>query len=442
MTARSADAMTRGESTTTATHRERLFPWVKPYYADPLVLREGKGVWVKDEQGKEYLDFFAGILTTSIGHCHPAVLARVEDQMKRLGHTSTLYVTENQIEVAEKLSSLAPAGLVRAAFTNSGTEAVETAIMAACHFTGRSEIVALRHAYSGRSTLATHLTAHATWRPLQSSLAGIAHARAPYAYRSPLGPDASEEEQTDFFIDDLVETIETTTSGRPAGLIVESVLGMAGFVVPPRDYLARAAVVIRGYGGVFISDEVQSGFGRTGEHWFGCQHDGVEPDIMIMAKGIANGFPVGATLARDEIADAWTGPSISTYGGNPVTMAAAAATHDVMVEENVPARAAERGKQVRAALEALYEEYDWIGEVRGRGLMQAIEVVKDRNTREPDPARTVAVLEAARAESLLIGRGGLHGQVVRMGPSMLITEEETEEALARLARACRAADSA
>ncbi len=419
-------------------HRARLFPWVRPYYAEPIALESAQGVWVKDVQGREYLDFFAGILTTSIGHCHPRVTEAVHEQMQRLGHTSTLYLTEGQVEVGDRLVRIAPAGLTRVAFTNSGTEAVETAITAACVYTGRTEIVALRHAYSGRSTLAAGITGHGSWRPVAGTVAGVSHAKSPNPYRSPLGPDATEEEQTAYFIDDLVEVIETTTSRRPAALLVEAIQGVGGFVVPPAGYLARAAEVIRSYGGVFICDEVQTGFGRTGTHWFGCQHDAVEPDLMIMAKGIANGFPVGATLARDEIAEAWGSPSISTFGGNPVSMAAAGATLDVMIEEDVPTRSEERGRQLRAGLELLANECRWIGEVRGMGLMQALEVVKDRASREPDPGRTKALQQAAKEEGLLIGTGGLHGQVVRIGPSMLITEEETAEALARLGRACRA----
>lgn len=417
-----------------ADHRKYLFPWVKPYYPEPLVLHEGQGVWVTDVEGREYLDFFAGILTTSVGHAHPAVTERVTEQARRLGHTSTLYVTEPQIEVARKLTELAPGGLQRTAFLNSGTEAVETAVMAASLYTGRSEVVALRHSYSGRSILASNLTAHASWRPLSTQIPGIKHARAPYVFRSPLG-DVSESEQTDFFIQDLVEVIETTTSGRPAALLVESVMGVGGFIVPPAGYLQRAAEVIRSYGGVFIADEVQAGFGRTGEHWFGCEHWGVEPDVMIMAKGIANGYPVGATMARDEIAEAWSGLSISTYGGNPISMAAASATLDVMVSEDVPTRSAERGAQIRSELERLAGEYAWVGEVRGLGLMQAVEIVEDRDSRAPGSDRARAVQQAALEEGLLIGLGGLKGHVLRIGPSMLITEEETAEALRRLRRA-------
>ncbi len=430
------DALSHEGTALIQRHGERLFPWVKPYYSDPLVLKEGKGVWVLDESGREYLDFFAGIVTTSVGHCHPHVVRRTWEQMKRLGHTSALYVTEQQVEVAETLTELAPGALNRTAFTNSGTEANETAIMAARIATGRSEIVALRHAYSGRSTLATGLTAHAPWKPLPTAVPGIVHARSPYPYRSPLGDEASEKEQTDFFVSDLVEVIETTTSGKPAALILEPIQGVGGFIVPPRGYLRRAAEVIRSYGGLLIVDEVQTGFGRTGHHWFGCEHSDVEPDIMVMAKGIANGFPVGATMATDEVAEAWTSLSISTFGGNPVSMAAAGATLEVMIEEQVPARAAERGEQLRRGLQELEGRYAWIGEARGMGLMQALEIVSPDDSRAPDPVRARALLEAALREGLLIGLGGLKGHVIRLGSSLLVTEEEVREAVVRLSRAC------
>jgi 4-aminobutyrate aminotransferase len=420
-------------------HRERLFPWVKPYYEEPIQLVEGEGSRVRDAAGREYLDLFAGILTTSIGHCHPAVTRSVAEQAERLGHTSTLYLTENQVGVARRLARLTPDGLGRACFTNSGTEAVETAVMAARIATGRDEIVALRHAYSGRSLLATNITGHSAWRPLSASIPGVVHARSPYPYRCPVG-SGDPEACLDFSIDDLVEVIETTTSGRPAGLIVEPIQGVGGFIVPPPGYLRRAAEVIRSYGGLFICDEVQTGFGRTGEEWFAAGHEGVAPDVMIMAKGIANGFPVGATVATDEVAEAWTAASISTYGGNPVAMAAAGATLDVMVEEDVPARSAARGRQLRDGLDRLEREHPWIGEVRGMGLMQAMELVEDRASREPATGTARRLLEAAREEGLLVGLGGLHGHVVRIGPSMLISEDEVAEGLERLGRACRRVD--
>jgi len=430
-----------GESDIWSRQRAHLFPWVKPYYEEPLVLCSGQGVWARDAGDREYLDFFGGILTTSVGHCHPDVVAAVQAQAGRLGHTSTLYLTEGQVEAAEILARLSPGELRRSAFTNSGTEAIETAVTAACVRTGRSEVVALRYGYSGRSALASNLTGQASWRPLPSQVVGIQHARAPYVYRSPLGTRASEEEQTNFFIEDLVEVIETATSGRPAALLVETVQGVGGCIVPPGGYLARAAEVIRSYGGLFISDEVQTGFGRTGEYWFGIERSGVVPDVMVMAKGIANGYPVGATIASDDVADAWRSNSISTFGGDPVCMAAAVATMTVMQAENVPSRAAERGADLRRALQALASELPWIGDVRGLGLMQAIELVEDPATKEPSPRRARSVLEAAKREGLLVGLGGHHRNVVRIGPSLLITPEEIEEGLTRLRRACHSADT-
>jgi len=429
----------RGAEEVIRAHRERLFPWVRPYYHEPLVLDRGEGVWVRDVEGREYLDLFSGILTTSVGHAHPVVVDAVDRQMRRLGHTSTLYVTEPQVEAARLLAELTPGELSVTAFTNSGTEAVETAVMAAFAHTGRRELVVLRHAYSGRSVLATGVSGHAPWKPLGTSLPGVVHARAPYRYRSPLGEEAPEEAHTDFFIDDLVEVIETATSGRPAALLVETIQGVGGFVVPPPGYLRRAADVIRSYGGLFIADEVQTGFGRTGDRWFGVEHFGVEPDLMVMAKGIANGFPVGATVARPEVAEGWRGKSISTFGGNPVSMAAARATIEVLREEEAPRRAREMGDCLGRGLEGLRDEHPWIGEVRGMGLMRALELVEDRETKEPAPRRAKGVLEAAKEEGLLVGVGGLHAHVVRIGPSLLITEEEVDEGIARLARACERA---
>lgn len=419
-----------------AGHQEFLFPCVTPYYEEPLVLVGGKGARVADAEGRDYLDLFSGILTTSIGHCHPEVNARVTQQLGTLGHTSTLYVTEKQVEVARRLADLAPGGLKKSFFTNSGTEANETAIMLACLYTGNREVIALRQGYAGRSFLATEVTGHAPWRPLPSSVAGIKHARPPYAYRCPFGTPC-DDSCIDAFVDELVEVIDTTTTGRPAALIVEPIQGVAGYNVLPPAYLRRAADVIRSYGGLFISDEVQTGFGRTGAHWFGVEHAGVEPDIMTMAKGIANGFPVGATIATEQIADAWTSKTISTYGGNPISMAAAEATIDVMVREDTPVRSSERGAQLRAGLGALAREHDWIGDVRGMGLMQALELVEDPWSKEPSPAKAVALLEAAKEEGLLVGIGGLHGNVLRVGPSMLVTGEEIADGLARLDRACR-----
>ncbi len=415
--------------------REYLFPCAPPYYADPLVLVEGQGALVVDSEGHEFLDFFSGILTTALGHCHPEVVERVREQLGTLGHISTLYLSENQVEMAKRLAAIAPGRLSRSFFTNSGTEAVETAVMVACMYTGRSEVIALRHGYSGRSMLATNLTAHAPWRPLASSIPGIKHVMAPYPYRCPF-KSPCDDSCIDKFGDDLEDAIRTTTSGKPAAFMAETIQGVGGYVVPPPGYFRRAAEVIRSYGGLFICDEVQAGFGRTGGKWFGIEHWDVEPDIMVMAKAIANGFPLGATITRDEIAEAWTAKTISTFGGNPVAMAAGIATNDVMVREDTPGRSAVRGEQFRRGLEALQQEHAWIGEVRGMGLMQALELVEDPQTKEPSPKKGKVLLEATKEEGLLLGVGGLHGNVIRMGPSMLISEDEIAEGLERLGRAC------
>ncbi|MDZ4698136.1 MAG: aspartate aminotransferase family protein [Rhodothermales bacterium] len=422
------------EDSLAAEQRNFLFPCVRPYYQDPLVIRRAEGVWVYDDQDRPYLDLFAGILTTSLGHAHPEIVARVREQVGVLSHASTLYITEPQIRVAQRLAELAPGRLQRSLFLNSGTAAIDAAVMLARMYTGRDEIIALRLGYSGNSLLATNLTAHAPWRPLSSTVPGIKHALAPYPYRSPFGDDPDVNAAR--FADDIENIIQTVTNGRPAALLAETILGVGGFIVPPPGYFQRAAEIVRSYGGLFICDEVQTGFGRTGDHWFGIEHWEVEPDIMVVAKGIANGFPVGAVIARPDVAAAWEKKMISTFGGNPVCMAAAEATLDVMVRENVPARAAIRGRQLRGGLDALQERYTWVGDVRGMGLMQGMELVTDRETKKPDPERAQALLHAAKAEGLLIGLGGLNGHVIRIGPSLLITEAEIDEGLARLGRAC------
>lgn len=418
-----------------AGYREFLFQCAPPYYDDPLVLVRGQGMLVTDAEGREYLDFFSGILTTAVGHCHPEVVRAIQEQVATLGHTSTLYLTETQVEMARRLAEIAPGRLSKTFFTNSGTEAVETAILLACQHTGRSEIIALRYSYSGRSTLATNLTAHAAWRPIASTVPGIKHTLAPYPYRCPFRSPC-DAGCLDKFASDLEEVIATTTTGKPAAFMAETILGVGGYIVPPPGYFQRTIEIIHQYGGLFICDEVQAGFGRTGDKWFGIEHWNVEPDIMVMAKAIASGFPVGATITRPEIAEAWKAKTISTFGGNAVAMAAGIATNEVMVRDNTPARSSARGRQLREGLEALQRKYEWIGDVRGMGLMQALELVDDRKTKAPSPKKAKLLMEATKTERLLIGVGGLHGHVVRLGPSMLVTEEEVDDALGRLERAC------
>jgi len=415
-----------------------LFPCVGHLYREPVVLARGEGVRAWDADGREYLDFFSGILSTSVGHCHPRLVSAISRQVATLGHTSTLYVTGPQVEAARRLAEIAPGNLRRTFFSNSGTEAIETAVNLACIHTGRNEVIALRGAYHGRSTLATNLTGLSSWRPLPSFQANIKHTLAPYPYRCRFKTPC-DESCAEAYARDLEEVILSTTNGQPAAFLAETIQGAGGFVVPPPGYFQRVAEIIRGYGGLLIIDEVQAGFGRTGR-WFGIEHSGVVPDIMVMAKGIAGGMPVGATITTDQIASSWKGKTISTFGGNPVCMAAMAETLSIMMEEDVPARATARGAQLRTGLEALAHRHPWIGDVRGMGLMQGIELVKDPGSKEPDAARTGAFMEATKAEGLLLGKAGLRDNVVRFGPSLLVTEEEVEDCLARTGRACAAVE--
>ncbi len=415
--------------------QDTIIPAAPPYYREPLVLVEGSGSRVTDAKGDEYLDFFCGILTTAIGHCHPEVVERVREQAGRLGHTSTLYLTEPMVSAARRLAEIAPGKLRRSFFTNSGTEAVETAIMLARMYTGRDDIIALRYGYSGRSALGTTLTAMSGWRPLGAQVPYVQHALSPYCYRCAFGPP--HDDCAERYARDVEEVILTMTGGKPAAFFAETVQGAGGYVVPPPGYFQRVAQIVRKHGGLFISDEVQAGFGRTGSKWFGIEHWGVEPDIMVMAKAVANGFPVGVTLATDEVAAAWQGKTISTFGGNPVCMAAMDATLEVMERERVPERSAERGRQLRLGLERLADIHPWIGDVRGMGMMQAMELVEDRESKAPSPQKAAALLEAAKEERLLIGTGGLFGHVIRIAPQMLMSEAELADGLDRLARACR-----
>jgi 4-aminobutyrate aminotransferase-like enzyme len=419
--------------TVRAQHREFLFPCVANYYEEPVVLVRAEGTHAFDADGRDYLDFFGGILTVSVGHCHPDVVAHVERQMRTLGHTSSVYATEPQINVAQTLARLTPGKLKKSFFTNSGTEADETAVMLAKIYTGQEEVIVLRHGYHGRSALNVSMTSHAPWRPVTTQVAGIKHALSPYCYRCPLGLQYPSCEVR--CAKDLEELIRTETNGRPAAFLAEPIQGVGGYITPPPEYFQIAVGIVRKYGGVFICDEVQTGFGRTGGKWFGIEHWGVEPEIMTMAKGIANGWPVGATIATEEVANAFTGLSLSTYGGNPVSMAAAEATIGVMEKENVPARAAARGAQLRAALEAMKDKYPFIGDVRGMGLMQGIEIVEDRKTREPSAKKTLRFMEASKRQGLLVGKGGLYGNVIRLAPPMLIGEGEIADGCARIEKA-------
>ena len=415
-----------------------IFPAVAPYYPDqPLVVDRARDQELWDRDGKRYLDFFGGVLTISVGHCNEEITARTMEQLQRVQHTSTLFVNEIMVEVAEKLSALTPGALQKSFFTNSGSEADETAVLAARCYTGNNDVIALRHAYSGRTMQAMSLSAHGNWRLGNVIDPHVRHVRSPYTYRAPL--DLTPDEVVDLCIADLEELIATCTNGRIAAFIAEPIQGVGGYIVPPQDYFGRVAPIIRAAGGVFISDEVQTGWGRTGERWWGIEHWGVEPDIMTFAKGMANGYPVGCTIATAEIADALPGMTFSTFGGNPVSMATTLAAIEYMERNRVQANAAVQGQILREKLEELEAEFDFIGEVRGMGLMQALEIVKPGHTREPDADRAANIMARARDHGILIGKGGLHGNVVRIAPMLNVDSDSMQEGCELLARAVTSA---
>jgi 4-aminobutyrate aminotransferase len=412
--------------------REYIFDCVATYYQDPVVVDHAKGQYVCDVQGKQYLDFFGGIVTVSVGHANPRVTDKIKAQIDKVQHTSTAHLSEAMVALAEKMAQIAPGRLKKSYFTNSGSEANEVAVIAARMYTGNQEVLALRHAYSGHTQLTKAMTGLSNWRKGGVMPQAVVHAPGPYCYRCPYGlvyPSCDLH-----CARDIEEVIKTSTSGSIAAMLAETIQGAGGFIVPPPGYFKIVANIVRNYGGLFISDEVQTGFGRTGKKWFGIEHWEVEPDIMTGAKGIANGAPMGWTITRPEVADAYKGLTISTFGGNPVSSVAAKATIDLIEEDRLIDNAADVGACFRQGLEGLKEKYAAIGDVRGMGLMQAIEFVKDRQTKEHDPETTNQVMERARANGLLVGKGGIAGNVIRMTPPLNITKSDVEQALGILDR--------
>ncbi|HMU33756.1 MAG TPA: aspartate aminotransferase family protein [Pyrinomonadaceae bacterium] len=411
-------------------HHEFLFPAVAMYYKEPIELVKGEGEYVWDAEGNRYLDAFGGVLTVSVGHANPDVNAAIIEQTKTLQHTSALYANGPQSDLAEKLAEITPGDLKKSFFTSSGTEADDTAILAAKLATGRSEIVVLRHSYSGRSATALSSVGHASWRPIPSQVAGIVHARAPYCYRCPwkMTPDNCGAACAE----DVKDVIETTTTGEIAAFMAEPIMGVGGFIVPPDGYFERVEEITRQHGGLFIADEVQTAWGRTGDKWFGIEHTGVKPDIITSAKGMGNGVPIGWTIATSEVADKFSGLTFATFGGNPISMTAGLAVIKFIEDNDLLTNARVVGDYFRGRLEELKEKHPIIGDVRGRGLMQGIELVKDRETKEPAADAVLKVFEETKRRGVLIGKGGLYGNVIRTGMMLNSTKDNVDELIAAL----------
>jgi 4-aminobutyrate aminotransferase-like enzyme len=411
-------------------HRQHLFPAVAMYYQEPLALVRGEGMYVWDDAGKRYLDAFGGVLTISVGHSNPKVVAAIVEQVKTLSHVSTLYANGPQSELAERMAQIAPGKLAKSFFTSSGTEANETAMAAAKHATGRYEIVTLRHGYSGRAAQTLAASGQSPWKRLPAQVPGIVHAHAPYCYRCPFKLEYPSCELA--CADDIEELIRTCTTGEIAAFLAETIIGSGGFIVPPPGYFERAVGIARKYGGLFICDEVQTAWGRTGDKWFGIEHWDVEPDVIVSAKGMGNGAPVAVTIATPEVADRFPGITFATFGGNPVSMAAALATLEVIEAEDLKSNARVVGDYLREKLETLKQKHPLVGDVRGMGLMQALELVKARDTKEPDAQAVLDVFEETRRQGVLIGKGGLYANVIRTGLPLNATKAHVDELAAAL----------
>lgn len=408
-----------------ALRKEFLNPGIFLYYKEPLMLVEGRMQYVWDETGNRYLDGLGGIVTISVGHCHPHVIEAARRQNETLQHSTTIYLHPNVSEYARNLAAKMPGDLKVCYFVNSGSEANDLALLMARAYTGNYDVIALRNAYHGGNAAGLAVTAHSTWKFNVPHSFGVHHALAADPYRGPYGRDDAEAGRK--FASDVKQLIDFATSGRVAGFIAESIQGVGGCVVFPDGYLKAVYGHVRAAGGVCIADEVQAGFGRTGSHFWGFETQGVIPDIVTMAKGIGNGFPLAAVVTTPEIGSVLAQRiHFNTFGGNPVAAAIGKAVLEVIEKEKLQENALLLGGYLLSGLEKLKQKHSLIGDVRGKGLLLGIELVKDRATKEPARAECAQVLENARQKGLLLGKGGLWGQTIRFAPPTCITQADAD----------------
>jgi len=407
------------------------------YYRDPISLVDGEGRYVVDAEGKRYLDFFGGILTTMTGYKIPEVVAAIQEQAGKMLHTSTLYLIEAQIELAEKIAGLSGIPDAKVFFTNSGTEANDAALMLATQYRKSNQILAMRGSYHGKSHSAVAITGQAAWSATQLSPFHTVYVHGGYKYRSPFG-HLPDDEFTAACVADLRDLLQIAVAGDVACLIVEPIQGVGGFATPPDGFFGAMKEELDKHGILFITDEVQTGWGRTGEHFWGYQAHGVTPDILTFAKGLGNGLAMAGLVARAEIMDSLTANSISTFGGNPLATTGALANLNYLLEHDLQTNSQKVGQQLMDGVRNLADEIPNIGEVRGKGLMIGIELVEP-GSKTPDSPTTAEIMEEAREAGLLIGKGGLLGNVLRIAPPLSLTEEEAAAGLEMLSNAVRRA---
>ncbi len=384
-----------------------------------------------DETGRRYLDLFAGIATVACGHSHPAVVARIQEQAATLQHASSIYLHPNLPTLAARLAAKLPPGLDVTYFVNSGSEANDLAVMMARPYTGNADVVALHNGYHGGSPTTMGLTGLSTWKFPTQQGAGLHHAVCPDPYRSPFhGTAESIASQS---AEDVGDLIRRATPGRIAAFIAEPIQGVGGVTYGAPNYLREAYGVVRDHGGLCIADEVQTGFARTGEHFWGFQHFGVVPDLVTMAKGIGNGMPLGAVTTRREVAEALTQRlHFNTFGGNPLSTAAGLTVLDVIEQEGLQENARKVEARLKDGLQRLMGRYRLIGDVRGLGVLLGVELVRDRETKQPATSETLEVLEHLRELGVLAGKGGLDGNVLRIKPPLCITLQDADFAVEAL----------
>ena len=419
-----------------ARHTAVLPSWMALNYDEPICLVDGQGRHVVDADGQRYLDFFGGILTTSIGYNVAELVDAIRSQAGRMVHTSTLYLIEQQIQLAEKIAELSGIEHAKVFFVNSGTEANESALLFATTLRRSSDVLAMRNSYHGRSFGAMGITANRSWSASSLSPISVHFVQSGYRYRSPYR-ELSDAEYVAICSEDLRDVLRTSVSGDVACFIAEPIQGVGGFVVPPEGYFRALKSVLDEVGIPFISDEVQTGWGRTGSSYWGIGHEHIVPAALTFAKGLANGLAIGGIVANEELVESLHANSISTFGGNPLATTAALATIDYIESHQLMENSAKAGGRLLSYLKDLSLKDESIGDVRGRGLMIGVEFVEP-GTLNPDADRAKRVLEQTRSLGLLVGKGGMFNNVLRLAPPMSITTEEIDEGFAVLQAAIAA----
>lgn len=409
--------------------KKRLSHSMFHYYSEPLHLVKAKDTRVWDSDGKEYIDCICGIVSISVGHNHPKIVSAIKDKFEKedIQHSPSLYHTDELLRLADNIAKHAP-GLDRVFVSNSGSEANEYAIMAARNATGRETVISLRHGYHGGTNQTLGLCGHSSWKFKNQPFAGIVHAIQPDCYRCPFGQkkDSCGLECAK----DVENTILTATNGSIAATIIEPILGVGGFIDPPLEYHKTVYEICKKYGGMYISDEVQTGIGRTGDSFFAIYQSGVTPDMITMAKSLGNGAPVGAVVMKEEVSQPLSGKiHFNTFGGDPYQALQAALTVEIIEEENLMENAKVMGNYLKEAFIAMKDKYPLIGDVRGRGLLLGIELVQDHQTKAYAAKEAGQMMEETRKRGLLIGKGGLGGNVIRFAPPYTVTKADCDEIL-------------